>query len=310
MPDLVDPFETPYLDPGYVARVVNIEDRLERNAAITHGYHALSEAVAFVLGRQHANWLTFGQWASAEARSAIAGDTVPAPLRHLMAEQVSESVAQGNAAIFGDVSLPFIRFIALYRGALQLGPDPAARAHLRAELLADPIVTRNPDLITGFRAYADAVDLLAAEQPDHRVLAARMLVGNVCVGAHEQQLADPFIRAAIPGSWFTAIVATSQMRLLLPERELALDRDVPPPDYLDGDLFPESLRELDDPDATDLARRFGQDLESASRSDAPDWEDFDERMGFIFTLFRAYQCDPTLYAMPPGIPDPPGWLRA
>ena len=48
-----------------------------------------------------------------------------------------------------------------------------------------------------------------------------------------------------------------------------------------------------------------QDLGSASRSDAPDWEDFAERMGFIFTLFRAYQCDPTLHAMPPGIPDPP-----
>ncbi len=303
------PVETPYLDPGHVARAVALEDRLERNAAITHGYHGLSDAVATILGRQHANWLTFGQWASAEARATIAGQTVPAPLRHLLAEQVSRSVAQGNAAIFGDIAPPFIRFVTLFRDAPRLAPGSTARQALRAELLADPTIGRSADLVTAFGAYADAADLLAAGDQDPRSLAARMFVANVCVGAHEQLLADPFIRAAIPGRWFTAIVATSQMRLLLPERELALDRDVPAPAYLGGEMFPETLRALEDPDAIGLARRFRQDVDSASRSDAPDWEDFAERMGFIFTLFRAYQCDPTLHAMPPGIPDPPPLLR-
>jgi hypothetical protein len=309
MVDVPSPLETPYLDPAHVARVVTLDDLLERNAAITHGYHSLSEAVATILGRQHANWLTFGQWASAEARASIAGQTVPAPLRHLLAEHVSEAVAQGNAAIFGDVAPPFIRFVTLYRYPGRLAPGLAARQALRAQLLADPTISRSADLLTAFGAYADVADLLATDDPDPRSLAARMFVANVCVGAHEQLLADPFIRVAIPGRWFTAIVATSQMRLLLPDRELALDRDVPHPAYLDGEMFPEPLRELDDPDATALARRFRQQIDSASRSDAPDWEDFEERMGFIFTLFRAYQCDPTLYAMPPGVPDPPRLLR-
>ena len=305
MVDTASPLDTPYLDPGHVARTVTLEDLLERNAAITHGYHSLSEAVATILGRQHANWLTFGQWASAEARASIAGQTVPAPLRHLLAEQLAESVAQGNAAIFGDVAPPFIRFVALFRDAARLAPGSTARWALRAELLADPTISRSADLVTAFGAYADAAELMAAGDQDPRSLAARMFVANVSVGAHEQQLADPFIRAAIPGRWFTAIVATSHMRLMLPEREIALDRDVPAPAYLGGEMFPEMLRALEDPEAVALARRFGQDLDSTSRSDAPDWEDFTERMGFIFTLFRAYQCDPTLHAMPPGIPDPP-----
>ena len=305
MVDTPSPLETPYLDPDHVARTVALDDLLERNAAITYGYHGLAEAVATILGRRHANWLTFGQWASAEARSAIAGQNVPAALRHLLAEQVSKSVAEGNAAIFGDVAPPFIRFVTLYRDAGRHAPGSPAREALRAELLADPSISRSTDMVTAFTAYADAADLLADGDPDPRALAARMFVGNVSVGAHEQELADPFIRAAIPGRWFAAVVATSRMRLLLPEGELALDRDIPAPDYLDGEMFPELLRALDDPDALALARRFKQDLGSASRSDAPDWEDFAERMGFIFTLFRAYQCDPTLHAMPPGIPDPP-----
>ena len=97
------------------------------------------------------------------------------------------------------------------------------------------------------------------------------------------------------------------MRLLLPDGELPLDRDVPAPAYLAGEMFPAPLRRFDDPDATALALRFGQHLDDASRSDAPDWEDFTERLGFSFTLFRAYQCDASLHAMPPGIPDVP-WL--
>ncbi len=303
----VPAFATPYMDPAHVACAVAIADGLERNAAITHGYHDLSEAVAAILGRDNANWLTFGKWASAEARASIAGQTVPWPLRHLIGHQVSESVARGNAAIFGDIAPPFIAFVSTYLDSVARQPGAVDLAVRRRALLGHPSIDRTDDMRLAFNAYADAVELLAAGNPDPRRLAERIFVGNVAVAAHEQAMADPFIHAAIPGTWLTAVVATSQMRLLLPERELALDRDVPPPEYLAGAMFPEVLCDLTDPDAAALAKRFGQDVGSASLSDAPDWEDFTERMGFIFTLFRAYQCDLALHGMPPGIPDVP-WL--
>ena len=41
---------------------------------------------------------------------------------------------------------------------------------------------------------------------------------------------------------------------------------------------------------------------SAGRSDAPDWESYEERMGFIFTLLRAHQGDAALFDLPPDIP--------
>ena len=152
-----------------------------------------------------------------------------------------------------------------------------------------------------FAAYADAFDLLAAGDPDPRRRALRMLVANVSVGAHEQRVADPFVRAAIPGRWLSAIVATSHMGLRLPEGTLALSHDVPPPAYLGGPAFPALLEHLEpDAEALALALRFHQDPETADQSDAPDWESYDERMGFIFTLLRAHQGDPALFDLPPG----------
>ena len=106
-----DPLATRYLDAAYVEQVVASPDPLVRNAAITLGYHELSEAMAALLGRDYANWLTFGQWASAEARRSIDGEDVPAAVRPLFGQSVAAAVAAGNAAIFGDVAPPFIVFV-------------------------------------------------------------------------------------------------------------------------------------------------------------------------------------------------------
>jgi hypothetical protein len=208
----------------------------------------------------------------------------------------AHAVAAGNAAVFGDVAPPFIRFISLFR-------DPeVAVPEARATLLRDPWVARNEDLLRALGAYVDALELLRAGDHDPRARAARMVVANASIGTHEQRLVDPFVRAAIPGRWISAIVATSHMGLLIPEGPLALNHDVPPPAYLHGAEFQPELAHLDDADAVALAHRFRQELDSAKRSGAPDWESYDERMGFIFTLLRAYQCDPVLFDLPPGTP--------
>ena len=301
------PLATPYLDPAFVARLVVDPDPLARNAAITRGYHALSEAVAALLGRDHANWLTFGQWASAEARESIEGTSVPAVLRPFFGEEIARAVADGNATIFADVAPPFIRFVTLFAPLVGDGVaiDAEALAGARVTLLAEPQVATSDNLTRAFTAYADALSMRLAGDPDPRHRAERMLVANASVGAHEQRVADPYVRAAIPGRWISAVVATSHMGLRLPEGMLELARDVPRPPYLHGGLFPPELEHLDDPEAVELALRFHQDLDDAAASDAPDWESYDERMGFIFTLLRAHQCDPALFALPPGTPGVP-----
>ena len=130
-------------------------------------------------------------------------------------------------------------------------------------------------------------------------------MANVSIGAHEQVVADPFVRAAIPGRWIVAVAATSHMGIRIPDGSLRLDRDVPRPAYLAGAQFPPELEHLTDSEALALAARFGQDVGSADDSDAPDWESYEERMGFIFTLLRSYQRDLSLFDLPPGTPEAP-----
>ncbi len=304
-----DPLATPYLDPATIARVVAMDDVLARNAAITRGYHDLAHAMAAILGQDHANWLVFGQWASAEARRSILGNSVPAPLRGLMGAEVAAAVAAGNAAVFGDVALPFIRFVRAFVQEPRAREDRERGEALRAALSAHPQLAASEDLRRAFAAYVDAVELAAEmirghDSAEHaRRRAERILVANVSIGAHEQVVADPFIRAAIPGRWLVAIAATSHLGIRIPEGSLRLDHDVPRPAYLGGAQFPPELEHLVDPEAVALATRFGQDLESAVHSDAPDWESYEERMGFIFTLLRSHQRDPALFDLPPGTPE-------
>ncbi|HEX5827907.1 MAG TPA: hypothetical protein VFY23_10325 [Candidatus Limnocylindrales bacterium] len=298
----------PPLDALGVARITSLPDPLERNAAITRGYHVLSEAVAALLGREHANWLTFGQWASAEARRSISGLAVPAPLRPVFGDDVREAVAAGNAAIFGDVAPPFIRFLGVMGPiASEAGRVPAHETGARLDaalgaLIAHPQLAASADLARAFRAYSDALRLRLEGMPGGPAYASRILVANASVGAHEQRVADPYVRAAIPGRWIAAVAATAHMSLRLPEGVLELERDVPPPAYLHGAPFPPELATLEDVEALALARRFGLDDGSPARSGAPDWESYDERMGFIFTLLRAHQCDPSLFDLPPDTP--------
>jgi len=205
--------------------------------------------------------------------------------------------------VFGDVGPPFARFVMAFRDDPPGPRDPARAAVTLAGLCSHPELATSPDLTRAFRAYTDVL-LLGDAGGEGAVTQAgraqRMFVANVSIGAAEQRVADPFVRAAIPGRSLMAIVATTHLGIHLPDAALALDRDVPAPAYLGGPPFPPPLMQLDDPDALALAAEFGQDPTSAARSQAPDWEVYRERMGFIFTFIRAYQRDPALFQMPVG----------
>ena len=299
-PDTLDALD--FLDESVIAAVVAMEDPVDRNVTITHGYHALAVATAAVVGPADANWLCFGQWASAEAGRAIRQESVPSLLRPVIGDEVAAAVAAGNAAVFGDVAPPFARFVHAFAALAATTPDPDAAREAAASLMAHPQLAASEDLRRAFGAYIDALLLRDANDPDTvRRRSERMLVANASVGAHEQIVADPFVRAAIPGRSIVAIAATTHLGIHIPDGALELSHDVPSPHYLGGSPFPATLMELGDPEAIALATRFRQDLHSARDSDAPNWEDYTERMGYIFTLLRAYQQDPAMFELPPEI---------
>jgi hypothetical protein len=296
----VDPLSSPYLDPEYVAQVVSNPDIVERNRQITRGYHELACAVGEILGRESANWLCFGVFASAEAGRAIRRESVPGFARPIVGRLVSEAVARGNAAVFGDVALPFARFVVSFADA-RIGSAVPSEARVRTilgELCAHAQLCDNADLTLAFVAYADALllrDVPGEEAATRR--AQRMLVGNAATGAHEQMVVDPYVRQAIPGRAILPLLGTAAMGLRMPQGMLELDKDVPAAVYLNGAVFPTALITLVDADALALAARFGQDPESTRYSNAPNWESYLERMGYIFTLLRVFQQDPHIFDM-------------
>ncbi len=301
---MTDPLSSHWLDPAEIERIVTMDDILARNAAITRGYHALSEAVAALIGRTDANWPTFGQWASAEARRSMTGETIPDLLEPLIGDDIIAAVAGGNAAVFGDVAPQFIRWIRAFAADPLASRDAERAAAALEPVLAHPEVVGDDDLRRAFHAYTQALLLRGSTEPEaERRRAEQMLIANVSIGAHEQVVAQPFVVAAIPGGSILAVAATAHLGLHLPSAYLRLDRDVPGPAYLGGEQFPPDLTHLPDPDATALAVRFGQDVDSARDSDAPNWEDYRERMGYIFTLLRSFQQDPAIFDLPPGTPE-------
>lgn len=128
---------------------------------------------------------------------------MPAPLRGLLGEGVTRAVADGNAAIFRDVAPPFVRFVRAMAPLAAMPLDPEAIRDALAALCAHPQLASSPDLVRAFTAYADALVLdrgpgrASSDGAGRR--AQRIFVANVSVGAHEQVIADPYVRAAIPG---------------------------------------------------------------------------------------------------------------
>lgn len=292
-----------------LAAIRAMDDPAARNIAITRCYCALSDELAGVLGRSDLNWFSFGAWASATAGRAIRRESLPVDWG------TSANVAAGNLAIIEDVAPPFIRWLA----EIERHGGPTADA--LAETLRDPGLDAAPQLAAALTAYqlavelrtasdgavtlADRTDGAASATGDEEAAAQLVLLGNVLMGAHEQQIVDAFIDAAMPLGGVFGLVTTRFVSIETPDGPIDVCRDVPSPAYLAGARFPPGLDPIRNADLVALAVRFGQSVaDDVSASNALTWESYDERMGFILTFFRAYQRDVRFFALPESLLGP------
>jgi hypothetical protein len=257
-------------------------DPVLRNQAITAHYVRLSRRMEQVVGSTDANWLHFGAWASASAGVVIRGDHVPI---ELPIDAGREAVLAGNTAIIADVAPRFDRFLEIAGTSRSLVEDVSH----------DHLLTETSRLADAFRCYAVLATTDVTSASDRAQL---MLRANLGIAHHEQAFADALIDAAIPGQGLVGRLATATIVLRFPDGDLRVSRDVPAPAYLDGRQWPDDLDPISDPQLLRLADEYGQHLDSTRNSDAPDWQDLDERMGYIFCLFRAFQQDPAIRTAP------------
>ncbi|WP_345801613.1 hypothetical protein AAIB33_00520 [Microbacterium sp. AZCO] len=266
------------------------EDPVARNRLITQCYRDIADQLALVVGRRDLNWFAFGAWASGTAGAAIRGESIPVDFG------TSRNVAAGNLAIIADVAPAAMRWL----DEVELDGGPTTDALERA--LADPLFERASKLADAIRCYHDAALLLpdAATDPVRDKLAAELiLLGNIRMGEHEQTVVDGFIDAAMPFGGPFGLITTRFIAIETPDGDIDVCRDVLAPAYLTDELFPAVLLELEHDELRAACDAFGQSRGAeSSASNALRWEDYDDRMGFILTFFRAYQRDARFFDVP------------
>lgn len=275
-----------------VQEIVQMGDPVLRNLQITRCYSELAAAVAGLLGRRDVNWLAFGAWASGTAGAAIRGEGLPVDLG------TSRAVADGNLAIIEDVAPRFICWI----DEIERSKGPTRAALERA--VSHSMFESAPQLASALVAYQAAIEIAAvtdiAQDPvADKLFAEQILLGNVYVASHEQELADGFVDQAMPLGGLFGRITTRFVQVVTPDGPLDVCEDVPPPSYLGGPSFPDVLEKIANLELKALAASWDQSSEGDSpNANATTWESFHERMGYIFTFFRSFQRDERYYDVP------------
>jgi len=201
--------------------IANIKDPVARNHAITQGYYELSNQMAGLLGKENANWATFGVWASKQAGVSIRQEDLPKafmdqlkgdnkwlgaltniglgainPLAPALTEalkipirdalnRVSDAIADGNQKLFRDIAPEFQRFTETFKGDTKY--DAA-----KVEKYLEGFPPGKENLKAAFSDYAKA---MFEQDPNKK--AELMLSANDRVGVHEQSLIQGEVERAL-----------------------------------------------------------------------------------------------------------------
>ncbi len=195
-----------------IDRIVAMEDPVARNHAITQGYHDVSNAVGELLGKENANWATFGVWASNQAGKTIRKEDAPKlfvdmlnghegvskalegvnqALRSVglptlpdvgsllgrgdaLMDTLSDAIADGNRMLFNDVGREFSNFVETFKG--DTAYNPAKVEQYLSHFRPDQTVLKD-----AFANYA-----LAQFEKNPEKKAELMLLANDQIGLHEQ----------------------------------------------------------------------------------------------------------------------------
>jgi hypothetical protein len=352
-----------YPTPQDVRAIANIGDLPLRNRRVTHGYWHFAHRFREHLGAD-LTWPAFAVWASAQAgrtirkedlRRKLEAELAHSPLiqraltgplrvcadyvlRSLLDvdlfEPSSQGVSRGNIKVFGEIGVEFARFLEAldadpsfswlpgFLESLPPGDPPGGKGYLRR----------------AFRAYAEAV-----ETPPGKRRTELVLLGNCCIGYHEQTRLQPEIEEAVMGAaralsevpadvferlpfaagirgWLAGALERAALRDdldALLERISGVVRQVVTQQMMELELpkerlrlghdlrgaMPDPLLELHDPELRELLTALDPTPDSLAETGAADWTSFAERIHFILDLFRSRHFDVTLFETPADIAD-------
>ena len=247
----------------------------------------------------------------------------------------SEAVGRGNRKVFEEIALQFSRWLTAFPDIQQI--SDAGLESFSQQLIAGPAPEGQDLLKQAFTNYRNAARTANAGEKIQLMLLADLQIGfheqirlqpdikSAMDGAllepgdiadflaekltgHEGRIGRAIERlwgmVESPMQRFSRMLADhihEEVRTLItenlmslwlpPDQELRLGRDLTRP-------FPEALHTLSDPALLRLFEEFRSAADSETGSGVKDWANFNDRMGFIADLFRAYLDDRNLYVSP------------
>ena len=301
--------------------LLSFPDRLERNEQVTRQYFDLSSGMTGIVDSDNASWSTVAVWASDFIGRNLAGSALT-----IVAETTGSNtrywLSVGNSQLISDIGPGFQSFIATFGGGRNRELD--FETYWANFVLA--FSGRNISYIDGsgdpdfrmknaFKAYYEAMQIHDQEkiEQDPALLAALserrrqlMLLGNTMVALQEQTIiqtvldngmcmlgvvdprgVDAFgVNYILPGADGTGelVLHTREDLANTPDRT-NLDQ---PFTTVDGQTLPMDqymravLNNLDGVPST-------EDEYDPANSGTNHWEDYQQRMGYIFHLFSDYQ---------------------
>jgi CRP-like cAMP-binding protein len=318
------------------ADVAGSQHLILRNLKVTDAYYRLSIGFTLLTGYQDVSWLTFACNASKTVGTFIRGEALP--LGRMLAvsgrlmpksrtanafrerlsaavDDVAELISGGNIKVFSEIGPIFARMTAEFQEAREYDRAALDRFVARLRLRTGPSDAGGQNVLReALVHYYDAIF-----QPDPKRKAELMLLANFKVGLHEQIRLQPHIEGAMNAPLTEGLfevlrprrlaiaareplmlawrhfATRAMMRYRLPYGAVSVSGKLPL--LPTRRTYPDVLTQLDHPELRTVADRYGKP--SGPRwFNSRDWANLDQRMTFIFELFRTRQKSLELFDPP------------
>lgn len=201
-------------------------------------------------------------------------------------------ILEGNRTVLEDIGLQTARFVARFHAPADL--TPAAEAEFLAELRPGAAENGGQELLRqAFQQYFTAGRATDAARKQEAAYLA-----NCFAVWHEHVRLEPYIRGAMP-LIIRRCVTQRLLQFDIGPRRLAVAQDVPQP----TPLLPLSAEQAP---AIGVLSTIGGPLVAAETPQpgtaAHDWTRIQERMRYVFTLFRAFHAEPQVFDAPYAAP--------
>lgn len=326
----------PLVTQADCADVAGTEHLILRNLKVTDAYYRLSIGMTLLTGHQDVSWLTFACNASKTVGTFIRGEALPLErmvrlsrrvmpssrvanaVRERMSAavtDVAEMISAGNIKVFSEIGPVFARMTMEFHEAREYDPVAFGRFMDGLALRKGPSDAGGQDTLReAVGHYYDAMF-----QPDPKRKAELMLLANFKVGLHEQIRLQPHIagamnapvtedlfdvlgspqlaseaRESIMRAW-RHLATRAIMRYRLPYGAVPVSGDLPL--LPNRRTYPDVLVTLEHPELRAVVNRYGTPS-GPQLFKSRDWANLDQRMQFIFNLFRTRQKSLELFDPP------------